>query len=55
MTWTAEASGNYRLGWKILADKSDPEGLQNGSHTLVLTVSLTHILIDGDIETRTAS
>jgi len=27
MTWTASTDGNYELGWKILADKADVNGL----------------------------
>lgn len=55
MTWTADASGDYELGWKILADKTNQNGLQNGAHALVLTVSVTHVLIDGNTATRTAT
>ena len=27
MTWTASTDGNYELGWKILANKADGNGL----------------------------
>jgi hypothetical protein len=47
LTWTTDPNGNYELGWKILADKTQQTGLQIGTWNMQLAISVTFTDIDG--------
>ena len=55
LTWTPDPNGDYELGWKILADKTQPDGLKIGTWNMQLTVSVAFTDIDGSGNSMNAS